>query len=219
QTYNGTGNSDDVPSAITLDASGNVYVTGTSMGLGLYNTDYATIKYNSSGAQQWVRRYNFANLPEVATGIGIDNLGNVIVCGTSANNLSNADFTIVKYNGTSGTQMGVQRHTTAGNGFDLPTEMKIDGNGKIFVVGTSEAGTNKDIKVLALNNNLTVNWVKYIDKCGNTDEGHGLALKGNTEVVATGFSTKTSSGTDFVTCNYSNTSGTENWANNRTAII
>lgn len=220
QAYNGTGNGDDVPSAITLDASGNVFVTGTSKGTGPpFNTDYATIKFNSSGTQQWVKRYNFTNLPEIATGIGIDNSGNVIVCGTSANNALNADFTIVKYNNASGAQMGVQRHATAGNGYDLPTEMKIDGNGKIFVVGTSEAGTNKDIKVLALNNNLTVNWIKYIDKCGNTDEGHGLALKGNSEVVATGFSTKTSGGTDFITCNYSNTSGVENWTNSKTAVV
>lgn len=220
QAYNGTGNGDDVPSAITLDASGNVFVTGTSKGTGSpFNTDYATIKYNSLGVQQWIKRYNFANLTEIATGIDIDNSGNVIVCGTSANNLSNADFTIVKYNNASGVQMGVQRHATAGNGYDLPTEMKIDDNGKIFVIGTSESGTNKDIKVLALNNNLTVNWVKYIDKCGNTDEGHGLALKGNSEVVATGFSTKTSGGTDFVTCNLSNVSGTENWSNNKPALI
>lgn len=220
QTYNGSGNGDDVPSAIALDASGNVFVTGTSKGTGSpFNTDYATIKYNSSGTQQWIKRYNFANLPEAATGIGIDNSGNVIVCGASANNSLNADFTIVKYNNASGVQMGVQRHATAGNGYDLPTEMKIEGNGKIFVVGTSETGTNKDIKVLALNNNLTVNWVKYVDKCGNTDEGHGLALIGNSEVIATGFSTKTSGGTDFVTCNYSNTSGSENWTNSKTALI
>ena len=219
QSYNGTGNGDDVPSAITIDDLGDIYVTGTSMGVGFYNTDYATVKYNSAGTQQWVSRYNFANLPEVATSIGIDNSGNVIVGGTSANTALNADFTVVKYNKVNGNQMGVQRHTTAGNGYDLPAEMKIDGNGKIFVVGTSETGTNKNIKVLALNNDLTVNWVKYVDKCGNTDEGHGLALIGNSEIVTTGFSTKTSGGTDFVTCNYSNNTGVENWANNRTAVI
>lgn len=219
QSYNGTGNGDDVPSAITLNALGEVFVTGTSMGIGLYNTDYATIKFNASGVQQWVSRYNFVNLPDVATGIGIDNSGNVIVCGTSASSVSNADFTILKYNKTTGAQMAIQKHATTGNGYDLPTEMKIDGTGKIFVVGTSENGSNKNIKVLSLNNSLTTNWVQYVDKCGNTDEGHGLALIANTDVIATGFSAKTSGGTDFVTCNYSNSSGAVNWTNSKTAMI
>ncbi|NQT25147.1 SBBP repeat-containing protein [candidate division KSB1 bacterium] len=42
--YDGTGNGDDYASALGLDAAGNVYVTGTSMG-STTNFDFATIKY------------------------------------------------------------------------------------------------------------------------------------------------------------------------------
>ena len=56
--YNGPANYDDEARAIALDGSANVYVTGYSYGVGDAGIDYATIKYNSAGQQQWVARYN-----------------------------------------------------------------------------------------------------------------------------------------------------------------
>jgi dienelactone hydrolase len=46
--YNGTGNSEDYAFALVADKSGNIYVTGQSMGVGT-NFDYATIKYIQRG--------------------------------------------------------------------------------------------------------------------------------------------------------------------------
>ncbi|MBL0340043.1 MAG: SBBP repeat-containing protein [Bacteroidetes bacterium] len=55
--YIGPGNGDDVASSLALDSSRNVYVTGYSLGSGT-GLDYATIKYDSTGVQQWIERYN-----------------------------------------------------------------------------------------------------------------------------------------------------------------
>jgi hypothetical protein len=81
--YNGTGNGDDVPVAIRIDASNSIYVTGTSTGSGTL-TDFTTLKYDQSGTLLWTKRYNYSNLPEVATCLEIDNSGNVFVAGASA---------------------------------------------------------------------------------------------------------------------------------------
>jgi len=60
--YNGTGNGYDEARAVSVDNSGNVYVAGTSWGLGTLN-DYATIKYDPAGQQQWLALYNDLGLP------------------------------------------------------------------------------------------------------------------------------------------------------------
>ncbi|MGH2574475.1 MAG: hypothetical protein ACRDFC_02115, partial [Ignavibacteria bacterium] len=55
--YNGTGNGNDIAYDIFVDWSGNVYVTGGSLGVSGYG-DYTTIKYDANGNQLWVARYD-----------------------------------------------------------------------------------------------------------------------------------------------------------------
>ncbi len=96
QTYNGPGNDFDMVNAIGIDGSGNIYVTGMSKGIGTAE-DFATIKYNSFGAVQWIERYNGPGSGEdKTTSISVSSGGNVVVTGRSWNG-TNFDFATIKY--------------------------------------------------------------------------------------------------------------------------
>jgi len=95
--YNGPGNGEDGAHAIAVDNAGNVYVTGPSPGYDTY-IDYATVKYNSSGVEQWVARYDGpAIYDDYATVIAVDAAGNAYVTGPSEGCGTWQDYATVKY--------------------------------------------------------------------------------------------------------------------------
>ena len=105
-TYNGTGNGADAANALSLDVSDNIYITGQSAGISTGN-DYATVKYNTSGTQQWAVRFDgVADSTDVATDIKADSYGNVYVTGYSHNG-TDYDFATVKYSETTITPLSV----------------------------------------------------------------------------------------------------------------
>ena len=98
--YNGPGNYIDEATAIAVDTSGNVYVTGQSFGVGV-DFDYATVKYNPDGQEQWAARYNGpVNFDDHATAIAVDSSGNVYVTGRSPGLNTGDDNVTTEYNST-----------------------------------------------------------------------------------------------------------------------
>ncbi|OGC75737.1 MAG: hypothetical protein A2145_05315 [candidate division Zixibacteria bacterium RBG_16_40_9] len=91
--YNGPGNGPDSALALSVDGSGNLYVTGSSIGSGT-SADYTTIKYAPNGDTLWVRRYNGpGNGWDGANTLAVDRRGNVYVTG-----YSEGDYLTIKYN-------------------------------------------------------------------------------------------------------------------------
>ncbi|MFC7670962.1 SBBP repeat-containing protein [Hymenobacter humi] len=97
--YNGPANQADAARDVAVDAVGNVYVTGSSMGVSSGN-DYATVKYAPNGAELWADRYNgTGNGSDEAEAIAVDAAGNAYVAGfsTAPDFASGLDFVTLKY--------------------------------------------------------------------------------------------------------------------------
>lgn len=146
--YNGPANDEDQPNSLAIDEIGNVYVTGSSRGIGSFE-DYATVKYNSSGVEQWVLRYNGpANGSDISRSIALDANGNVYVTGGSTGIGTSADFTTIKYN-TNGAEQWIAKYNGSSNLNDVSYKIATDLQGNIYVSGYSvEIGTDRDITTI-----------------------------------------------------------------------
>jgi hypothetical protein len=97
-TYGDSKNYFNSAEAIALDGSGNVYVTGVSLS-SRSGYDYATVKYDSAGQQQWVARYSGPGRgnEEGASTMVVDGSGNVYVTGASPGRNTGFDYATGKY--------------------------------------------------------------------------------------------------------------------------
>jgi uncharacterized delta-60 repeat protein len=212
--YNGPGDGNDYATALAVDVSGNVYVTGYSGSYPHY--DYATIKYNSSGIQQWARTYNgLDNERDEATAIAVDGTGNVYVTGLSQNGINNIDFATIKYN-VAGTQQWVAIYDGPGNSFNYPVALAVDGAGNVCVTGRSWYNwhTSHNYATVKYDAAGTQKWIKTYDNGSvkfdyNYQYNPALALDGAGNVYMMG-STWNGTSYDYATIKY-NTAGTQKW--------
>lgn len=157
----------DTAYAVTTDPSGNVYIAGgggsgtvTAYNQGISGASFGSVanagggdafivKYNSSGAGQWITRIGGSTFADVAYGISTDSTGNVYVLGTCAGTVTayNADGTtyqntvltgsladafLVKYN-TSGRVQWVS--SIYSSSAESTYGVAVDKRGNVYIVG------------------------------------------------------------------------------------
>jgi len=209
-TYNGAGDFYDIPTDILVDGSGNVYATGANYGSGTLS-DFCTIKYNATGTQQWVARYDYANDQDIAAIIKQSTLGRIVVIGASENAPGSYDFAMVKYNQNSGAQLTSNRNTASGTGFDQVYGADVDASGNIYLTGrgavVDEGFNMKTVKVYTA---LNVIWSRNYDHAGLNDESHALLVDTDNNVYITGWVTIEDGTKAFETIKY-NSVGTPQW--------
>ena len=212
--YNGPGSDMDWAFSVTVDGSGNVYVTGVSRsGTSSENGDYATIKYNSAGAQQWVARYNGpGNNTDWARSIKVDGSGNVYVTGYSYGSGTNKDYATIKYN-SAGVEQWVQRYNGPANDLDEAYSLAVDGSGNVYVTGYSwGSGTEWDCVTIKYNSAGAQQWVQvYNGPANGGDYAYSIAVDASGNVYVTGGSIGSGTQEDYATIKY-NSAGVEEWA-------
>jgi uncharacterized delta-60 repeat protein len=200
----------DVANDLTIDGSGNIYVTGESQGTlnPWYDFDYATIKYSPDGDTLWVSRYNGPGNKDIASTVMTDNLGNVYVTGKShadSNYVSGFDYLTIKYD-PMGNEQWVARYNGTGNGDDDAKDIVLDDEGNIYVTGGSRGvfPSNSDILTIKYNQDGDTLWVKRYNGPGNgADAANCISIDKFGNVYVSGYSYYDITYKDYIVLKYS----------------
>ena len=202
RTYDGPGNEGDEASAIAVDDSGNVYVTGEGIGC-LLQWDCLTIKYNPEGATALQAIYEgLANYYDGAYAIAVDGSGNVCITGCTYDFGGECDCFTIRYSldGDS----WVRIYNGPGNGSDYALAVAVDDSGNVYVAGTSTgSGTNRDYLIIKYLPNGDIAWLRTYNGPGNgSDEAHAIYVDDSGNVYVTGESEGSGTSLDYATIKY-----------------
>ncbi len=207
--YYGPAHSTDIPNAIAVDNDGNIYVTGESYGMNS-NLDFATIKYNSNGEEEWRVRYDGGSIDK-SQAIAVNADGYIYVSGSSIGEGSDYDFTTIKYN-KFGQLQWIKRYNDLNNGKDSVVSMVIDNLGNIYVAGTSHS-TNSlyTFAVIKYNSDGTLLWTQRYHKNGNEwEKVKKMIIDKKNNVYVTGIGFRNDTKDDIITVKF-NTDGIFQW--------
>lgn len=129
--------STDEADALTVDAYGNVYVTGRC---GAPSYHIAVIKYDSSGAKQWIAKYDGSAISDdKPVKIEVDKQGIIYITGHSSE--LNKDYITIVYD-NNGNEIWKKNFNGLANMSDEAESMLIDENGNAYILGYSTVKKN-----------------------------------------------------------------------------
>ncbi len=193
---------------ITVDTSGNSYITGTTNGYLDGQTLTGTkgvfvIKYDTDGNKKWTKLLGVTGSYAEGCGIAVDSSGNSYVTGYTNGNLDgqtlstsgNADMFVIKYD-TDGVKkwtklLGVN---STNNRYTYGNGIAADSSGNCYVTGyTTGSGTfdgqsivgSADVFVIKYDTDGAKLWTNLLGVSNKMTKGHGIAvdLSGNSYVT------------------------------------
>jgi hypothetical protein len=189
-------------SSLAIDASGNVYVVGTTRGdldgntqTGTY--DFFVTKYNGSGVKQYTRQMGVTGASTIGYSVAIDANGNVYVAGYTYGGLDGNTLTgtrdsfVTKYN-SSGVkqytrQLGVAGKITEG------ASVATDANGNVYVSGSTRGGLDgntqtgtADFFVTKYDSSGVKQYSRQLGVAGQDTSGYSVATDASGNVYVAG---------------------------------
>src|SRR3989339_220452 len=168
-TYDSSG--DDSASAVAIDGSGYIFVTGTA------NGKYQTIKYNKSLIPVVTRTDDCGGAQ--ATGIAIDNYNNVIVCGQT----NAGDYILLKYDYN--LSVVISSVVYDGGSTDGATGVCTDSEGNVIVTGFSADGATYNFVTIKYNRDLAPLFSRVFDS-GGDDRAKSVTVDAENNIIVAG---------------------------------
>ena len=212
QRYDSAGHFIDQPTALFVDASGNVAVTGVSR-VGSNNCFY-TAKYNSAGAKIWEKNFDgLGGKDDTGEGVAMDAIGNVLVTGTVINADGTYAFHTIKYSSGLGNIQWEQNYNSPVSSYTNPAGLVVDAAGNAIIAGTSVLDNFKTTFYVAKYDatNGSLQWEKRTDAPGDTDTVSAIAIDAYGNPIVAGDSQNTDLNADFYTVKFAGTSGAIQW--------
>ena len=209
------GSSNDYGYSVSVDSSGNVYITGSfysptiDFGGGSLtnagNADIFLAKFDSNGKHLWSKRFGGSDWDE-GTSVSLDSSGNVYITGYSGSstidfgggsltNTGNADIFLAKFD-SDGKHLWSKRF--GGNDYDYSYSVSVDSSGNVYITGYFRSSTidfggglltnagNSDIFLAKFDRNGNYLWSKRFGE-SDYDEGHSVSVDSSGNVYITGY--------------------------------
>jgi hypothetical protein len=211
-TYSGAAGSYDAGKDITMDGSGNLYVTGASYNSS-FNADYLVLKYNSSGTQQWVNTWDYTGADDGGYKIAISGT-NVNVSGAVTTTTPGAyKMSTIKLTQSTGSITAANTSTAVTtSSVEAVTDMALDGSGNVIIVGSRYSSGQHDFYVQKLNAATLASVFVYTWDGGSSldDFAKAVTTDGSGNVFVAGFSMSSTLGRELTLIKL-NGSGTQQW--------
>ena len=200
-TWDGPASLDDIPAAMALNSSGEVFLAGTTWTDPLY-TDFALVKIDGGGQVSWSVTYDHAGLIDAGVAVELDQNGHPVISGVSAPSLLTWEMATLRFDTSTGNGMDTLRVQIPGLGLQEARAMAIDGSGNIYVTGNFHDGQQRDVQTLKIGSGFTMTWLENWDHAGKDDNGLAVAADSFGNVYVAGLAGNPSGGSEFLTLKY-----------------
>ncbi|MCY7363539.1 MAG: SBBP repeat-containing protein [Ignavibacteria bacterium] len=210
KTFNGTSNSDDRLTSLTIDSQNNIVFCGI-INNNISYLDYFYAKLNSNGILLWEKKYNgTGNNIDIPSAVITDNLNNIYLTGYSRTSatIGSEDIFTIKTD-SAGNTVWAELYNGNVSGTDQGNSLALDSKGNVYVCGASDRGNvQMTYALIKYNSSGVLQWFQnYSQVKIPEDFAYEVAVDKSDNVIVTGISLDSITDYDIVSIKYSQTIG------------
>lgn len=198
------------------DNSGHVYITGY-INIDSANSDVITIKYNSSGSEEWIRTFdNGVSGKDKGVSIKADDSGYVYVTAetelVNQHPVTKPGTTVLKYS-SQGTLIWNKYFINSDSLFTLPKCMAIDDSSNVYVSSDAYVeGQSSNCVTLKYDKNGILKWSTFFDNPFHSiDTPRDIKIDNNRNIYVVGSSYSLTTSSYYLNLIKYNSNGVSQW--------